>query len=477
MSSLISVPFNADITRDSYDKDKSYRQVMWQLGRPVLDSELNEQQSIYLDFLKTLLEAQGDAFIDGAFEVQESSTNTTNNFLIKMGECHLSGIFGYLGADLEYEDQVYDTSQREYIRKLAWTYDPDTADPGSVPALTTPSGSNRDDLVVLSIIFEEVDSTQDSDLIDPNINRETAIRIKVNTAISVIEDFSGYPSTSGHESYFSYYNNQYCFRIPIAWLRRLDGDGTIVTSMIEDIRERTFDSQTIFDKVDEITQDFQDTMDNHIADDITSSNEVHGIQQGTGNGFDSDKVDGADLSNDISSNSSSEVWSTDKIREYVQNNLSGLDPQAPVDNVQEDGTLDPGTPSNEDRYVILDAATIHTNFGTIDKLFDGSSATIQDNDIVEYRTSFGEFRIIRPTEGFYLRVLSDIGNYANAILLFDGTDWVNFGSTTSHQDLQSVLGADKDDTDSTKNKHVSNEQMNDFKNDISSNRLLALAAI
>ena len=67
----------------------------------------------------------------------------------------------------------------------------------------------------------------------------------------------------------------------------------------------------------------------------------------------------------------------------LQSWSSSLDFQADVLDMQEDATLDPGSPNTGDRYVITDSGNLHTNFGAISGL--------EDNDIVEWTGS--EFEV------------------------------------------------------------------------------------
>ncbi len=249
--SFLPVPLDALITRDSFDKTKGYRQLLWQKGKVLLDAELNEQQQIFLDFMKTMLETYGDFFKTlEAFRVIESVANNTQNFEIEAGETFTKGVNGFLPADLEYEDQV---GEEDFIRKFFWDADV------TVPVLTTPSGSDRDDLVVLTLVIREVDSTQDPNLKDPNLNKETAIRFQTVTGITVKQGFGTFPDTTGFEASFAFENGSFVFRAPIAWLRRLDGNADITSAMIVDARNLVFAGDTILDKVSKAF-DFQESV-------------------------------------------------------------------------------------------------------------------------------------------------------------------------------------------------------------------------
>ena len=176
MPSYLPVPQNADVTRDTYDKTKSYDSLIWQKGKPVLDAELNEMQRMIRSRLQKFMDTYGGMFFNDALKITESGTSQTNNFLIKAGEGLVKGLEFYFGSDTEYTGQVGDET---FIRQFYWDADV------TVPALNTPSGSDRDDLVVAVLVMQEIDSTQDSNLQDPNLARETAIRWKVNVGVRV----------------------------------------------------------------------------------------------------------------------------------------------------------------------------------------------------------------------------------------------------------------------------------------------------
>lgn len=77
---------------------------------------------------------------------------------------------------------------------------------------------------------------------------------------------------------------------------------------------------------------------------------------------------------------------------YLEARLAGLDIQGDVLDKQTDATLDPGaSPTNGNRYIITDAASLNANFGTINTDLLGNAATLENNDIVQYSTSQGKF--------------------------------------------------------------------------------------
>lgn len=80
---------------------------------------------------------------------------------------------------------------------------------------------------------------------------------------------------------------------------------------------------------------------------------------------------------DDTSASLTSTYSSSKIEDLFSSLTVGTSFQEDVIDVVEDDTLDPGaTPSEGDRYIIINSASIHTNFGTISGL--------TNNDIVEF---------------------------------------------------------------------------------------------
>lgn len=104
----------------------------------------------------------------------------------------------------------------------------------------------------------------------------------------------------------------------------------------------------------------------------------------------------------------------------LQNAVLGLDFQADVLDIQTDNTLDPGVPTEGDRYIITNSSSIHANFGTI--------TGIGDNDIVEYTGSAFEVVYDVSTKGPGAMAWdTSAGQFA----YWDGTSWGSFGGVTS----------------------------------------------
>jgi len=107
--------------------------------------------------------------------------------------------------------------------------------------------------------------------------------------------------------------------------------------------------------------------------------------------------------------------------------ILGEDPS--LENVldtQVDATLDPGTPTEGDRYLITDSTALHANF---------SSPTVSDDDILEYIDGAFEvtFDASAKGEGFYVW-----DETANGRFLYNGSAWVSTDSVIDHTDLLNI---------------------------------------
>ena len=237
MSTTIAIPSTASTSRNIFDEAKNYRELRFQQGRYLLDSELNELQDILYDYIGGWLrDVYGNSFIDTGYLIAQSTITSVNNFSITMGEGYVDGVKGYLAASLDYVSQAWVSSatlsSQAYITQLLWN------DAGSVPALTTPGTLGRNDLVVLSLIPQEINCCLDTIILDPNLTEETSRRWKYISGVTVFEGFGSYPVTTGYLASFSY-DNSLCVRTPIAWISRPASTAQITTSQILDIRDST----------------------------------------------------------------------------------------------------------------------------------------------------------------------------------------------------------------------------------------------
>jgi len=230
MSTYLAVPSGASITGDMYVAAKNYARVMFQKRKVVLDAELNElQQRVRADLalFGTIL-ASGWLFNGDGFKVMQS-TPPFANFKVLAGSALANGMVLTSSADKDYSSQVFPL---DYMMKFMW--DSSVV----IPPLTVNMavGTVRHDLAVLSIVLREVFSSEDNDIKNPNLNRETAGRIKADWGVSVVEGVGGYPTVPAVGPLFTYENAVACFRTPIAWLNRPYNTNQIYQAHMEDLR-------------------------------------------------------------------------------------------------------------------------------------------------------------------------------------------------------------------------------------------------
>ena len=399
MATFLDIPSNAAITISggTFVEGKNYRNIIFQgIGkRPVLDTELNELQEYNNNRQSELLKLLGNLFIGDGFKIIEDISNNINNFKIKTGRGFFKNDFVYLPIDKTYVSQsdVADS----ILRQFYWNSNI------AMPALTTPDVA-RNDLVVLNLVIKEIFGADDIEIINPNLNRETAARSKIFIGITVLENYAEYPDYSNFLNRFTYENNEYCFRIPLAWLNR-DASENITKAMIEDIRFRRITSD-IFEGIEE-------------------SN--------------SDKVDGRDVDDSKTDNAS--LWTAEKIIEYIRLYVKGLDPQANVldilTGVQIDALV---SPTEGDRYICNTT---------------GSGFTI--NTI--YQRHNGAWEATTPNDGFYLKNSAD-----NNFYIYDSDNaaafkWIDIGKFVSHADLEGLNIVVPNGADGSTYKHLTDTQV------------------
>lgn len=213
----------ADTTRSSDAPAKNYVKVIHQQGRPVMDSDLNEEQDINfrqgrmgvlehgLDastFAESIGLPRGGKFHAG-FRPKESVTTPTNNFALRAGTLWRAGKRFVLDVETQYNAQVDETG-------------------ATLPALTTPI-SNRTDLVYLQVWEQEISAAQDSNLIHPGPGFEVTRRTKLFALVRVVEGVTTVPGpAAGRQNY------------PLALLQRLAGNSQITRSMIRHIPATIF---------------------------------------------------------------------------------------------------------------------------------------------------------------------------------------------------------------------------------------------
>lgn len=213
-----------NFSRDTFDRLKHYVGVRLQQGVPLIDADWNEQEDIRKSEMQTFLKwfaGNGVPIGNDGFLIIAAS-GTTNNFGITGGDGTAEGAGRCIveGLDVMIEDNSRYTDQPLYDNgNLAdqWGVDP-------IAPLTTP-GADRVDTVYLDVWEREVDSGEDTDLINPAIGLETCVRLKREWAVRVAEGSLAPPAPApGHSLY------------AIARLNRTPGSATISASQIEDLR-------------------------------------------------------------------------------------------------------------------------------------------------------------------------------------------------------------------------------------------------
>lgn len=201
-----------NFSRDTYDRIKHYVGVRLQQGVPLVDADWNEQEDIKKFELQAFLKwyvGSGVPRGNDGFRIRRAF-GTTNDFIISGGDGTPSGAGHCLveGWDVMNESDILYSSQ------------------DSVPALTTPT-TDRTDTVYLDVWEREVDSAEDTDLVNPAIGLETCVRLKREWRVRVAEGANAPPAApAGHAFYV------------LATLNRPASVDTITNSHITD-RRRT----------------------------------------------------------------------------------------------------------------------------------------------------------------------------------------------------------------------------------------------
>jgi len=142
----------ADISRDTFDSTKLYRKVIFQQGKLWVDADQNESQDILWDWLTKISYALSnhtkarisDGTDDGFKVVGGSGDNTV---IVKKGDILIDGIIFQLSADSVQSNFLGQENDPQYI----W----------------------------IRYYFDEIDSTEDPNLINMNIGVETSRRLKL----------------------------------------------------------------------------------------------------------------------------------------------------------------------------------------------------------------------------------------------------------------------------------------------------------
>lgn len=150
------------------------------------------------------------------------------------------------------------------------------------------------------------------------------------------------------------------------------------------------------------------------------TNHIRILQNTVLTGVNADKIDGVDV--DDTQNTTSYLWTAGKTKSYADGLVQGLDWQNSVIDVV---TAPPGgTPPTGARYLVEATAT-------------GDFAGKEDQ-IAVYNGATWDF--IVPNEGFAL--WDETGNTQ---LVYNGTAWVQFGATMTHNNTSGLQGGTTDE--------------------------------
>lgn len=254
-----------NFSRNTFDTLKHYVGVRLQQGVPLIDADWNEQEDIRKFELQAFLKwfaGNGVPKGNDGFRIL-AATGNNNDFDISGGDGTPEGAGRCLveGFDVMNETTGRYSAQLLYNNAgLAsqWGVDP-------VSPLTTP-GSNRIDTVYLDVWEREVDSSEDSDLINPAIGMESCVRMRREWAVRVVQGSLTLPApAAGH------------FFYPIARLKRPAGSATISSSQIEDLR----------------------TVDVNLSDLVAEIVDARGIKGNLGNRLDESLTKGGQLRHNV----------------------------------------------------------------------------------------------------------------------------------------------------------------------------------
>ncbi|PID86943.1 MAG: hypothetical protein CSB13_01850 [Chloroflexi bacterium] len=196
-----------NFSRDTFNRLKHYVGVRLQQGVPLVDADWNELEDIRKYELQAFLKWYvGDGVPTGnnGFRITfivAINDSFNDNFVIGGGDGTPEGVGRCLvdGWDVVNESDIDYNAQALFNNNdLATAWEVDV-----LPALTVPAVRQvRQDLVYLDVWEREVDSTEDSELINPAIGLETAVRLKREWVVRVNENSDALPTAStGHNFY------------------------------------------------------------------------------------------------------------------------------------------------------------------------------------------------------------------------------------------------------------------------------------
>jgi hypothetical protein len=199
-------------SRFSYDETKRYVMVLKEQGVPLLDDEINAPQEMILTELRRSIKALvGDGSPDAGFKIV--GDGSVNDFNISAGTIFIDGWRLKLTTGCKYSTQEL-----------------------TEPGLTTPSVA-RTDKVYLDLYLDEVDDTDDSDIVDPVLLTRTSCRWKIYYAVKVAEGST--TPVSGNDV-----NNRYHWYYKLATIART-ATSAINAGMVTDERPKIISAASV----------------------------------------------------------------------------------------------------------------------------------------------------------------------------------------------------------------------------------------
>lgn len=209
-------------SRWSFDESKGYvmlaKEMQGPAGQsvPLLDDEMNTQAEIQLTLMRRMVKRiHGNGTDNSGFKIVASGSNPSNNFTIKGGDGTVAGA-GYIFVD---GWMPFLLNDKEY-----------TSQAGAA-AITTPT-SARTDLVFIDVHLDEIDGTEDSNLVDSSVGFETSRRLRLVWAVGVQLGSTVVPAN------YTDVNNRYHWVHGLATIARTANSSQITDAMITDIRNR-----------------------------------------------------------------------------------------------------------------------------------------------------------------------------------------------------------------------------------------------
>jgi hypothetical protein len=182
----------ADVSRNMNVENyaKRYLEVIWQQGKPFIDADINEAGYLIRKWLQNLTsDLLGEGAVSTGFLITPAAADdnalNVNDFSITGGTFYINGY------RLNIPDNVKYSTQPNYVV-------------AGISALTTSTAVSPDprvDEVYLDVWEDEIDATEDADLIEPSIGLECTRRTILQWAVRVHEDGTT-PVNVGIHSYY-----------------------------------------------------------------------------------------------------------------------------------------------------------------------------------------------------------------------------------------------------------------------------------